>query len=153
MSREIETDGYISPVTLSDVVPYSTFSVVGPELLAVIRRNDFFKLDPAKAIKDTSYFFHNNWQSHSLPDQPEGQSSILRILESIQVDIKGAQGLTTQALKQQDICFILIFLDNYIFPKARRLSQQDLDSLLNCIQLTQDQKSILTQDAKDKLEN
>ena len=60
LSREIETDGYIYPLTFTDVIPHSTSSVVGPELLAVIKRNYFFKLDPAKAIKDTSYFFHNN---------------------------------------------------------------------------------------------
>ena len=115
VNQEIKARGNIIHLTWEDMVPHLTSDVIGPELLAVIKRNSFFELNPKEAIHGTLGFFYRKCRNYNLLYEPNGQSSILRILESIKVDSKVAQELATQTLKHKDVRFIITFLENYTF--------------------------------------
>jgi hypothetical protein len=111
-------------------LPHLKSPLIGPKLLAVIKRNSFFEFNPKQAIKATSTFFRNKSHNYLLLENPDTESTILRILECIQVDSQVAQELITKTLKTEDFCFILTFLESYNFLKARRISQQELTSFI-----------------------
>ena len=122
LSKEIQTKGCISDFTWKVIVPHLTSSIIGPELLVVIKRNGFFELDSAKAIKGTSDFFRRNLDIRFVLENiptPDGELGALRVLEAIQVDIKKARELVNEAVKQQDTSVIVTFLETYVVPKAK----------------------------------
>lgn len=154
LSKKIKEKGHISYWNWEDIMPHLTSDVIGPELLLVIKRNGFFELNPQEAIRGTLDFFNNNffWQLGGFY-QPYRKSNILRILESIQVDPKVAEELTTQTLQHKDTRFITTFLKSYSFPQARCISQKELESYLKCLELTSEEKTTIAENARDTLEN
>jgi hypothetical protein len=119
LSRELEKNGCISSFIWMNVIPNLTSSLIGPEVLTVIKRNNFFQLDPTKVIKAASHFFRNNSQIRCALENfptPKIESGVIRVLKLLQVDIKVAQELITQAIRQKDTSVIVSFLDNYVFP-------------------------------------
>ncbi len=154
-SNDIKRDGYVSTLTWKNMAAHLTSPLIAIELLPLIKRNGFFELNPTTAIKGTLYLFKRELCQLILFDfdKPGTESSILRILNCLEIDPKIGQELTNQTLKNKDFSFIVTFLENYTFPKARRISQQELDSFLNCLQLTEAEKCRLAQDAINKLEN
>lgn len=119
LSQELEKNGCISSFIWINVIPNLPSSTIGSELLGVLKRNNFFKLDPTKVIEAASHFFRNNSQIRcALEDYPtpEIESGVLRVLDLLEVDKKVAKKLVTQAIKKQDINLIVSFLDTYVFP-------------------------------------
>ena len=154
LSKDIKEEGYISYWTWQNIMRHLTSDVIGPELLSVIKRNGFFELDPKEATRGTFEFFNDGffWQLGGSYG-PDIKSNILRILESIQVDLKIAEKLATQTLQHKDARFITTFLKSYTFPKARCISQKELESYLKCLELSQEEKATIAESARDTLEN
>ena len=116
LSTDIKNSRSISFFTWSSVMAHLTSPLIGPELLAMIKRNGFFELTSEQAIKGTLYFLRERVTYLGLFEKPDTESIILRILECLQVEPEVAQDLTTQTLKTQNFCSILTFLENYSFP-------------------------------------
>lgn len=148
LSNELKDSGYISSWTWKNIMYQLKTDIIGPELLMVIKRNGFFELDPKEAIQGTLSFFH------SLPLSRLGtKSNILRVLECIQVNPKVAEEIVTQTLEHKNLCFITTFLESYRFPKARRISQKEVESYLKCLELSQEEKITIAENARNTLEN
>jgi hypothetical protein len=125
LTTEIKNSGSISFLTWNFVMANLASPLIGPELLAVIKRNGFFELSWEKAIKGTVYFFRETLKAPRFFEKPDAQSILLRILECIQVEPQIAQELITETLKTEDFSFILTFLENYNFSKVSPASQQE----------------------------
>ena len=157
LDTNLQTEGTINSDLWFKLVSrlVSLNSEIRTQLCACIEKNGFFKLNPQLAIDGAKQYFafqNRILYFFELVNDNDQEEIVFSILKLLQLTEKDSKILVNESLTNKNFSKLIEFLDNYKVEKAKSITLQQLQSVLQNIKLNNSQKSEIIENIYSQLD-